>query len=196
MDNWSKYTRRWVYRVTSCNTVFVSLRRLPRPPVWCFCFCRAPQELRSHRKVLRVLSTVARCRYSGWLLSDSDSWCTSSPLFPYVVVVLRTDPRERRSRHARMVWARSCCRRWKFSLQKEWKRAGTVRERRQVWTGSLKGCRTKVHKKNFQVFLLNSHLNKLQWFEFFRFCFTVIFKRCVDAYSGFHLIIIKSLHWS
>lgn len=72
-----------------------------------------------YRKVLRVLSTVAMCRYSRWLPSDSasDSWPLSSSLLrPARSFFLRTEPRARRSKQARIMWARSCWSRWKFSL--------------------------------------------------------------------------------
>lgn len=78
-------------------------------------------HVQAYRKVLRVLSTVAMCRYSRWLPSDStsDSWPFSSSLLRLErgFFFLRTEPRVRRSRHARIMWARSCWSRWKFSLQ-------------------------------------------------------------------------------
>lgn len=82
--------------------------------------CRPPGQAQAYRKVLRVLSTVAMCRYSRWLPSDStsDSWPFSSSLLRLERgFFLRTEPRVRRSRHARIMWARSCWSRWKFSLQ-------------------------------------------------------------------------------
>lgn len=83
-----------------------------------------------YRKVLSVLSTVARCRYSGWLLSDStpDSLSFSSSSLWLESVLLRTELWERRSRHDRIIWARSCWSRWKFSLRGHKQRWGGVLE--------------------------------------------------------------------
>lgn len=60
------------------------------------------------------------CRYSRWLPSDSapDSWPRSPSLLGLErAFFLRTEPRARRSRQARIMWARSCWSRWKFSLR-------------------------------------------------------------------------------
>lgn len=91
-----------------------------------------------YRKVLSVLSTVARCRYSTWLLSDStpDSPSFSSSSLWLESVLLRTEPTERRSRHDRIIWARSCWSRWKFSLRRHKQRWGDVLQSnfKSVWT--------------------------------------------------------------
>ena len=105
-----------------------------------------------YRKVLRVLSTVARCRYSGGPPSDSTSdtrSSSSSLLWLESGFLLRTEPRRRRSRHASIIWARSCWSRWKFSLEKRGTRFKTPSSHKYLHYGGsfLKGqISTKTSK--------------------------------------------------